>query len=156
MPQYLSHRRRLCDKFGKNGGNDTQMADYVQWIGTRDPAAALAVPAAIDFMEKHHWHQVRQQCHILLRQAIERICALTRLPPAYPLDSNLYAQMGIAPLTLVADLAKLKNLLYDEYRIEIPLIQWKEQQFARISVQGYNTQEDIDALVKALEALLPQ
>jgi isopenicillin-N epimerase len=63
--------------------------------------------------------------------------------------------MGIAPLPL-SNLVALKNRLYDEYKIEVPLIQWQDQQFVRISVQGYNSEEDIDALAKALQVLLPQ
>jgi isopenicillin-N epimerase len=63
--------------------------------------------------------------------------------------------MGIAPLPS-SDLAVLKSRLYDEYKIEVPLIQWQDKQFVRISVQGYNTQEDVDALVAALRILLPQ
>jgi len=63
--------------------------------------------------------------------------------------------MGIAPLPL-SNLAGLKSRLYDEYKIEIPLIQWQDRQFIRISVQGYNTREDTDALVDALQVLLPQ
>jgi isopenicillin-N epimerase len=51
-------------------------------------------------------------------------------------------------------LAVLKSRLYDEYHIEVPLILWGESKFIRISVQGYNTQEDIDALVDALTDLL--
>jgi isopenicillin-N epimerase len=46
--------------------------------------------------------------------------------------------------------------LYDEFSIEVPLTEWQEKQFIRISVQGYNTQEDIEALVNALEILLPE
>jgi isopenicillin-N epimerase len=46
--------------------------------------------------------------------------------------------------------------LYDEYKIEVPLIPWQNRQFVRISVQGYNTQDDIDVLVNALQVLLPQ
>ena len=90
-----------------------------------------------------------------LRQAIERICRLTGLPPLYPLDSNFYSQMGIAPLP-PSDIGLLKSRLYDEYKIEIPLIQRQDQQFIRISVQGYNAQDDIDRLVEALKVLLPQ
>jgi isopenicillin-N epimerase len=62
--------------------------------------------------------------------------------------------MGIAPLPKDTDLPLLKIRLYDEYRIEVPLILWGERKFVRISVQGYNSQADIDALVEALSQLL--
>ena len=75
------------------------MVDHFSWTGTRDPAALLSIPAAIDFMQKYHWDEVRQQCHILLRQSISRICDLTGLELPYPLDSEFYSQMGIAPAT---------------------------------------------------------
>ena len=133
----------------------SRFIDTLQWTGTKDPTAALTVPTAIQFMKDHDWDTVRDQCHVLLRQAIERICDLTRLPSLYPLDSHFYSQMGIAPLP-VSDLPLLKLRLYDEYKIEAPLTEWRDKQFVRISVQGYNTQEDIDALVSALENLLPQ
>lgn len=133
----------------------SRFVDYLQWTGTKDPTAALTVPDAIQFMKDHDWDNVRRDCHQLLRDAIERICDLTGMPPLYPLDSEFYSQMGIAPLPL-SDLMTLKARLYDEYKIEIPLTEWQDRQFIRISVQGYNTQEDIDALVSALEILLPQ
>ena len=133
----------------------SRFVDLFQWTGTKDPAAALSVPKAIQFMKENDWDEVRHECHLLLRQAIERICRLTGLPPLYPLDSNFYSQMGIAPLP-PSDIGLLKSRLYDEYKIEIPLIQWQDQQFLRISVQGYNAQADIDRLVEALKVLLPQ
>jgi isopenicillin-N epimerase len=133
----------------------SRFVDILQWTGTRDLSAALTVRNAIQFMEGHDWEEVQCQSHVLLRQAIERICDLTGLPPLYPLDSNFYSQMGIAPLPR-SDLLTLKSRLYDEYRIEVPLIEWQDQQFVRISVQGYNTGEDIDALIDALRILLPQ
>ena len=133
----------------------SRFVDILQWSGTRDPSAALAVPDAIRFMEVHNWAEVRQGSHRLLRQALERVCELTGMPPLYPLDSDLYSQMGIAPLP-PSDLAALKGRLYDEFRVEVPIIQWGERHFVRISVQGYNTHEDIDALVGALRMLLPQ
>lgn len=133
----------------------SRFIDILQWTGTKDPTAALAVPAAIQFMKDHDWDHVRRECHLLLRQAIERICDLTEMPPLYPLDSDFYSQMGIAPLP-VSDLAVLKSRLYDEYKIEVPLVQWQDRQFVRISIQGYNSQSDIDALFEALKALLPQ
>lgn len=133
----------------------SRFIDILQWTGTKDPAAALAVPAAIEFMHEHHWEQVRVECHALLRSAVERVCDLTDLPPLYPLDSDFYSQMAIAPLPPV-DAALLKSRLYDEFKVELPITQYLGRQCVRISIQGYNTQEDVDALVDALAVLLPQ
>jgi isopenicillin-N epimerase len=133
----------------------SRFIDVLQWTGTKDPAAALSVPAAIQFMQDHDWETVRRECHNLLCQAIERICELTQLAPAYPLDSDFYSQMGIAPLP-ASDLLTLKSRLYDEFHVEVPLTQWQDQQFVRVSIQGYNTQQDVDRLVEGLRILLPQ
>ncbi len=128
--------------------------DNMQWLGTNDLSAYLALPAAIDFQAEHQWTAVRQACHDLLRQAVERIGALSGLPALYE-NSDSFAQMAIAPLPPIADLLAFKTRLYDEFRVEIPCIQWGERQFIRVSVQGYNTQEDIDILLNALGQMLP-
>jgi isopenicillin-N epimerase len=133
----------------------SRFIDILQWTGTKDPAAVLSVPAAIQFMQEHGWQDVRVECHALLRTAIEKVCDLTDLLPLYPLDSDFYSQMAIAPLPQ-CNLAQLKSRLYDEFKIEVPLTQWQDRQFIRISIQGYNTLEDVDALVDALRVLLPQ
>ena len=133
----------------------SRFIDILQWTGTKDPTAARTVPDAIQFMNEHDWDTVRCQSHELLRQAIERICDLTKRSPSYPLDSDFYSQMGIAPLPAV-NLAVLKQRLYDEYKIEVPLTQWQDKQFIRISIQAYNDQADVDALVHSLQILLPQ
>jgi len=134
----------------------SQFVDYLQWSGTKDPAAALAVPDALKFMDQYRWDQVRRECHDLLGQTIARICHLTSLPLPYPIDSDLYGQMGVAPLPATSDLVTLKYLLYDEFRVEVPLIEWEGRKFVRVSVQGYNDQSDMDALLAALESLLPR
>lgn len=130
--------------------------DYLQWLGTNDLSAYLSVPAAIEFQQNYDWSAVRQQCHLLLRQAIERIAALTGLAAAYPLNGDAcFHQMAIAPLPPLADLQGFKDQFYDQYRVEVPFVQWGGRQYIRVSVQGYNTQEDIDALLSALAASLP-
>lgn len=128
--------------------------DYLGWTGTRDPAAYLSVPPAIRFMAEHNWEQVRQDCHALLGQTIAEICALVGMEPPYPLDTDFYAQMGIAPLPPETDLGRLKTRLYDDYRIEVPLTEWNGLKFMRISIQAYNTPADTAALVAALQDLL--
>ena len=127
--------------------------DYLQWVGTNDVSAYLAVPAAIQFQEEFDWPTVRERCHRLLNKALDRIQHITELDPVY--DSELaYHQMAIAPLPRQNDLRDVKERLLEEYHIEIPLIEWKDAHYIRVSVQGYNNQDDIDALIAALRVLL--
>ena len=126
--------------------------DYLQHSGTNDLSAYLSVPTAIAFQAEHNWSLVRQQCHELLRNTLSRIQTITNLPQPYP--EPFYQQMAVAPLPRIDDLAAFKDRLYDDYCIEIPTLSWENQQFIRISVQGYNTQADMDVLVGALAEML--
>jgi isopenicillin-N epimerase len=49
---------------------------------------------------------------------------------------------------------ELKRRLYDEFKIEIPIITWQRRAFVRVSIQAYNSLEEIEALVAALAYLL--
>ena len=140
--------------YGDNWGFSfgSQYLDYLQWTGTHDPAAALAVPAAIEFMAEHDWDAVRAHCHTLAQQTAQRIGALTGFPALYAEDG--YVQLVAMELDGGVDTAVLKAHLYDNYRVEIPLTQWQGRKFIRLSVQGYNTPEDMDALVAGLAAFL--
>jgi isopenicillin-N epimerase len=127
--------------------------DAFQWPGTDDFSAYLSVPAAIRFQEEHDWPAVRARCHELAGRAIGRIGELTGLPGVYT-DDSAFAQMAIAPLPPIGDLPAFKRRLYDEHHIEVPCVQWGDRQFIRLSIQGYNTEDDINALLAALGALL--
>ena len=125
-----------------------------EWQGTRDPAAYLSVPVAIQFQTEHDWPRVQQECHELLQEARLGIDEMTGLPPICQDSPEWYAQMAAFPLP-TCDAAMLQCRLYDEYRVEVPVIQWGGRQFVRVSIQGYNTAEDVTALVRALGDLLP-
>jgi isopenicillin-N epimerase len=128
--------------------------DVLQWLGTRDPSAALAVPAAIRFMKEHDWPAVSLECHALLREAMRSIAAHTGLEQFYPAGAGLFYQMGAVPLPPIPDPSAFKKRLYEEYRIEIPCFEWNGRPLLRISVQGYNTPDDLDRLIEALEVML--
>ena len=51
------------------------------------------------------------------------------------------------------DANETKTRLYDEYHIEVPTTVWNGRNFIRISIQGYNSLEDLDYLVEALVKL---
>jgi isopenicillin-N epimerase len=124
--------------------------DHHEWWGTRDVAAFLSVPAAIKFQQEHEWDKVRVACHELVKDAQQRICELTGLAPLHAQPDGWFAQLVTAPLPADTDIVALKSRLYDEYRIEIPLIAWKDKKLIRISIQGYNTRKDVDRLLEAL------
>jgi isopenicillin-N epimerase len=139
------------DSFAKSVGSF--LAEQ-QWQGTRDIAAYLSVPAAIQFQAEHNWTRVRAECHELLREARRRIEELTGLPPICPDSPDWYAQMAAFPLP-PCDAVAFKQRLYDEFSIEVPIIEWNGRQFLRVSIQGYNTPDDVETLVAGLKVLLP-
>ncbi len=128
--------------------------DEHEWWGSRDIAAFLSVPAAIEFLEKHNWDSVRDACHDLAQDAQQRICELTGLAPLHSDADGWFRQMIAAPLPVDTDIASLKTRLYDEHRIEVPLVEWNGNKLIRVSVQGYNTKRDVDKLCHALPLLL--
>jgi len=134
--------------------SDSKFIDEQEWWGTRDIAAFLAVPAAIEFLEKHSWDKVRDKCHKLAREAQRVICEITGLSPLHPQGDSWFGQMITAPLPADTDIVTLKTRLYDEYCIEVPLVDWNGNKLIRVSVQGYNTRRDIDKLCHALSFLL--
>jgi isopenicillin-N epimerase len=128
--------------------------DHHEWWGTRDMAAFLSVPAAIEFQEEHNWDRVREACRQLAADCQRRICEMTGLAPLHPPTGDWFRQMFAAPLPKKTDAPALKDRLYDEFRIEVPVYNWNGNKLIRISVQGYNTQDDLEALYNALSRLL--
>jgi isopenicillin-N epimerase len=131
----------------------SRFVDHHEWQGTRDIAPFLSVPAAIEFMDGHAWETVRASCRELLRSAVPRIVAATGLDPLCTSNGNWSAQMAGLPLP-TADGAALKARLYDAHRVEVPIVRWKGRWLLRISIQAYNSEQDVDALVAALKACL--
>jgi isopenicillin-N epimerase len=143
----------VAQVFASVGAGTSRFVDEQEWTGTRDPAAYLSVPAAIQFQAEHDWPGVRAECHELLREARRRIEELTGLPGICPDYPEWYVQMAAFPPP-ACDTATLQRRLYDEYRAEVPVIDWNGRQFVRVSVQGYNTPGDIEALIAAFGAQL--
>jgi len=128
--------------------------DHNEWWGTRDLAAFLTVPMAIRFQQEHDWAEVRSACHRLAVDTWKRIHELTGQAPLHSDPEIWFAQMTVSTLPADVDIAALKQKLYDEYRVEIPLIDWQGNKLIRLSVQGYNSSRDTDRLLFALKKLL--
>jgi isopenicillin-N epimerase len=114
-----------------------------RWQGTLSPCAYMTVPHAIDFQAERDWPAVRAHCHAMLESLTERL-------PLEPLTDN-YVQMLGFRLPDGTNGSALKKWLYDERRIEVPIVQTRDGRWTmRVSVQAYNTEADLTSLVEAL------
>lgn len=118
----------------------------LQWQGTRDLSAWLSVPAAIAFQARHDWPAVRARCHALAAQAQTTLLQRHGLQPMAA-DGD-WAQMVAIPVP-PQDPQLLRQRLFEDSGIEIPVTTHGGQVFVRLSVQAYNTPQDLEHLLAA-------
>ena len=51
---------------------------------------------------------------------------------------------------------RLKEKLFNAFKIEIPITNFLNNYYLRVSIQAYNSQEDIDTLTEAIQQLKQQ
>lgn len=134
-----------------NISTGSQFLDYLQTWGTRDHSACLSVPAAIQFQIDYKWEEVRARCHNLLKYVVHKMTEITGLNDIYSGSEGFFHQMAALPLPEDVDTLHLKDFLYETARIEIPCYQWEGHPYIRISVQGYNSAEEIEQFLLALK-----
>ncbi|MBL8360260.1 MAG: aminotransferase class V-fold PLP-dependent enzyme [Rubrivivax sp.] len=131
----------------------TTLERRMQWQGTRDIAAALTVPDAIAWQAARDWPAQQARCHAMALTLMHRQCARWELPPIAPDES--FAQMVPIPVPVAAERAAgLRERLYDDHRIEVPVTVHEGRVFVRVSVQAYTEEADLAALERALERIL--
>lgn len=131
---------------------ESRFNDYLEWTGTMDISAYLTVPAAIQFQRDNNWPLHQKRCHELADQCLYQINKLTSQQSIYT-QSSQFAQMVSIQLPAL-DIEELKNILYDRYKIEVPLFYWNSYPIIRVSFQAYNDEKDLIKLSDALTQLL--
>jgi len=126
--------------------------DEQQYQGTRDMSAFLAIPVAIDFMERHNWLAVRERCRNLICYAREQIGALTGLPHFSPDSPQWFSQINT--ISVPKENIDALGAEFGKRHIEIPITGYHEERALRLSVQGYNSKADVDTLIDAVRAWL--
>ena len=128
---------------------DATFVSRVERQGTDEPSAYIAVPDAIDFQEERDWDEVRSRCRALAREARDRLCELLGTEPIAPPEMLLQlASVALPP----CDGAELQRRLFDEHRIEIPVM--NDGTLLRVSAAAYTGREDVERLLDALPRLL--
>ena len=145
---YLATDGQPADRDGFTGASVFERR--MQWQGTRDLSAFLAVPAAIAFQREHDWPAQRQRCHAMAVALMHRLCARFGTSPIG--DDEAFGQMVPIPVPH-ADGAALRRALFANHRIEVPVTAHGARRFVRVSVQAYTRDENLQALERALDTI---
>jgi isopenicillin-N epimerase len=138
-------RQVLLEPLVVGWGYGQEFAIRHDWQSTRDPAAYLAVPAAIEFVREHGR---AAECRSLLGEGSRRLEAAGF--EAFASEQPL--QMASFRLP-ACDPEAVERRLRDEFRVEVPVRNWNGEQLIRVSIAPYNMQEDVDRLEAALRAV---
>lgn len=139
----------------EDSGVENAFLAYHEQQGTRDISAFLTAPAAISFLEQNDWWKVSARCKALILEQYPRFCALLGTSPICPVTSEFLGQMCSIPVRTPNPVA-LKKVLFETYRIEIPVMPLHDQVFIRISLNGYNDANDLEVLYAALSEIKAQ
>lgn len=133
----------------------SQFLDYHQLQGTRDISAFLTIPKTIQFLTEHNWLKRSAECREMAHSNYQRFCDLLGSNPLCPITDEFLGQMCSIPVK-TKEPEKLKQLLFEKYQIEIPVMQQDGHIFIRYSIQVFNTQQDLDHLFSALTEIIHQ
>jgi selenocysteine lyase/cysteine desulfurase len=112
------------------------------------------MPTAIDFQETLGWDKIRARIARLTDYVRQRFAALNTLRLATPAEPTLHGAMTAFWLPEGTDAVQLRSFLWEKHHIEAPVIERPEGLLIRVSTHFYNTEEEIDRLVDALEVLV--
>lgn len=131
----------------------SQFLDYQEFQGTREISAFLSTPKVIDFLEENDWKTKSKECRNIVLNNYQRFCDLLNTQPICPITTEFLVQMASVPVKISNPVA-LKELLFNKYKIEIPVMPLNGNYYIRYSINAYNSQEDLDILYKALEDII--
>jgi isopenicillin-N epimerase len=137
------------DEFGS-----TPLIRSFEFEGTRDLSPWLTIPSAISFQEALGWANIRARVAELTDYLRRRVLGEIGLALATPTNTSLHGFLTAFRLPKPTDVARLRRELWQTYRIEAPVIERPDATLLRVSLHFYNTEEEIDRLVGALQALL--
>lgn len=127
----------------------SQFLDYHQMQGTRDITGLLTLPHCITFMRDYNWQEVSASCKNLVKQNADRFFNLFESKPLAPLTDEFIGQMLSIEIN-TDEPEKLQQTLYQKHKIEIPVMVHGPKIYLRYSINGFNSQQDLDHLYDAI------
>ena len=130
--------------------SSSQFVDYHQIQGTRDYSAFLTVPDAIAFMQQNNWPALAEQYRKLTQVNALALNNLLNTKPLAPITDDFILQLYSAGIK-TAQPEKLQSLLFDAYKIEVPVMRQNNTLYLRYSLNAFNSQSDMDKLFDAIK-----
>lgn len=117
--------------------------------GTRDATSYLTVPAIMKFFDDYNMKDRLAACRQMILEQYPVFCDLLKTKPLCNLSGEFLGQMCSIPIQTKNPL-QLKEILYNKYKIEIPVMQRGSETYLRISYQVYNRPEELEYLKETL------
>lgn len=132
---------------------ESQFLDYQEFQGTRDISVFLCTPKVIDFLLQYEWKSRTLISKKIVLDNYQRFCDLLNSQPICPITEEFLGQMASIPIK-TSNPVELKDLLFEKYKIEIPIMPLNGNHYIRYSINVYNSQEDLDILYSALQEII--
>jgi isopenicillin-N epimerase len=137
---------------------DEGFAAEFGWQGTMDITPWLCAADAIEYFERWGWDRVRAHNHALAVWAGAMLARRWNVTPIVPADGAMLGSMATValPASLRAkygDPIALQNLLYTTHRFELPVVDWGDAWWVRMSAQVYNRPEQYERLAEVVTSL---
>jgi len=123
--------------------------DHNQWQGTNDISSYLIIPDLIDFREKYNWRDISKKCREMNFEFRKRLIELFNEEQLCSHSTDWFGQMSSICIP-DCDILNLYKFLKSN-KIEVPVMEWNEKKILRISIQAYNSEKDINKLMRCLK-----
>lgn len=124
------------------------------WSGTRDPSAYLSIPAAIDYLSQQvGLTNFRHRSGYLAATIEDMLCDEFGTAPIGNRSDGWYGSMAHVPLP-AGDYGQLQQALWQEYQIEVPIINFENHWYIRVSCHLYNSLKQLEMLRFALRKFM--
>ena len=140
-------------------GYEQGHTEEFKWQGTRDYTPWRSIPFVLDWIESRWgWDALREHNHRLATWAHDHLCGAWGVEPVTPLDGSLIGSMATLELPAGvrsnhdSDVA-LHDLLLREHSIEVPIMDWDDKLWIRISAQAYNRPDDYRRLAEVIASM---
>lgn len=131
----------------------SQFQDYHQYQGTRDFSAFLTTPACLEFLKKYNWQEMTSESKKLLQHYYPIVAKELNSAPICEVSDEFLGQICSIPI-ITNDPAQLKEVLFNEYQIEIPVMNNVGPViYTRLSFQPYNGEKEVETFINAVREI---